>query len=236
MPLAAAVVCPNPPLLVPDVASGAAPELDDLRDACDWAIDSIFAANPDLITIVGGASARRSFRPEDVGTFGPYGVSLAVALGGGSTEIKPSLPLSLTVGAWLLRDRPRTPVRGAEAIGFDLPSADCAAIGSALVGTSARVGLLVMGDGSACRGEKAPGYADPRAEDFDRTVVSALARADSEALAAIDPELATDLLASGRAAWQVLGGAAGLDPWRGEVLYDAAPYGVQYTVVTWTAP
>lgn len=233
MPLVAAAVCPNPPLLVPDVASGAASELDELREACNRAVEEIFAAGPDLITIVGGASSRSTHGAGDVGTLAVYGVDLTVDLSGGTPTGPAILPLSLTVGAWLIRDRPVPPPRTAEAIPFDLPAGDCAAIGAGIAGRAARVGLLIMGDGSACRGEKSPGYADPRAESFDAAVVAALAAGEVAALVDLDAELAADLLCAGRSAWQVLGGAAGLTPGRGSVLFDAAPYGVQYTVATW---
>lgn len=235
MPLVAATVCPNPPLLAPELASGAATELDDLRVACDRAIDAIFAADPDLVVVVGGAQTRASYRAWQVGTFKPYGVDLQIALGGGGqTTTEPDLPLSLTVAAWLLRDRPLAPERVGEAIPFDMPTVDCLAIGSGLTGRSARVGLLIMGDGSACRGEKSPGYADERAEGFDAAVTTALATGETAALVGLDPALASELMVAGRSAWQVLAGAAGIDRWRGDVYYDAAPYGVGYTVATWT--
>lgn len=54
------------------------------------------------------------------------------------------------------------------------------------------------------------------------------------ALAALDAELAAELLAAGRAPWQVLAGAAegaGLD---GRLLYEDAPYGVGYFVAAWS--
>jgi hypothetical protein len=98
--------------------------------------------------------------------------------------------------------------------------------------------LLVLGDGSACRGVKAPGYDDPRAEPFDKTVAEALATADAGALLGLDPGLAGELRVAGRAPWQVLAGAArahpGARPWTGDLLYEAAPYGVAYFVASWT--
>ena len=45
MPVIAAAVCPHPPLLVPEVAAGAASELDDLRAACLAAIEHLSAAD-----------------------------------------------------------------------------------------------------------------------------------------------------------------------------------------------
>ena len=93
-----------------------------------------------------------------------------------------------------------------------------------------------MGDGCACRTEKAPGYFDPRAEDFDDTVAAALAAADTDALLALDPGLAGELWCAGRAPWQVLAGlvAARGGPWTGEVHYNQFPHGVTYLVATLT--
>jgi aromatic ring-opening dioxygenase LigB subunit len=96
-----------------------------------------------------------------------------------------------------------------------------------------RVGMLVMGDGSACRSTEGPGYLDPRAEPFDAEVVEALRAGDPAGLLAIDPALAADLQAAGRAAWQVLAGASEEVLFDAEVAYDAAPYGVGYMVAVW---
>jgi hypothetical protein len=96
------------------------------------------------------------------------------------------------------------------------------------------VALLVMGDGTACRTLKAPGYLDKRAEPFDAAVAAALAAADTGALAALDPVLARELKAAGRAPWQVLAGAAGNGGLAGTLLHESVPYGVAYFVATWT--
>ncbi|MHC5908449.1 class III extradiol ring-cleavage dioxygenase family protein, partial [Streptomyces sp. S6] len=96
------------------------------------------------------------------------------------------------------------------------------------------IALLVMGDASACRTLKAPGYLDERAAPFDAEMGQALGKADVTALETMDVELARQLMASGRAPWQVLAGAgkdAGLS---GELLYEDAPYGVGYVVATWS--
>jgi hypothetical protein len=49
------------------------------------------------------------------------------------------------------------------------------------------------------------------------------------ALAGLDPRLARELMATGRAAWQVLAGVFGA-PSAGEILYSGAPFGVSYLV------
>ena len=100
-----------------------------------------------------------------------------------------------------------------------------------------RVALLVLGDGSACRSEKAPGYFDARAEPFDAGVARALADADAQALLDLDADLAGQLQCAGRAPWQVLAGGVRPDgrSWQGRLHYDEAPYGVAYFVATWSA-
>jgi hypothetical protein len=87
-----------------------------------------------------------------------------------------------------------------------------------------------MGDGSARRTLKAPGYLDERASAFDAEVERAVRAGDLGALQRLDQRLAHDLMATGRPAWQVLSGA-----WPGqdndaEVLYCDAPFGVGYLV------
>ena len=68
-----------------------------------------------------------------------------------------------------------------------------------------------MGDGPARRARAAPHAADPEADRYDDQVAGALAAADPAALAALDPREDRPLEVAGRAAWQVLAGAAG-DP------------------------
>lgn len=96
-----------------------------------------------------------------------------------------------------------------------------------------RVGLLVLGDGSACRTVKAPGYLDERAEPFDAELARALGAADTEALAGLDAELCRQLQVEGRAPWQVLAGAARGAGLGGKLRYADAPYGVGYFVASW---
>lgn len=234
--LVAAAVCPCPPLLVPDVAAGAAPELDAAREACAAAVGLLAAARPDLLVVVGPADedATGTYPPGSGGSFRGFGVDTPVRLGhghGGDRE----LPPSLAVAAWLL-DHAHWAACPAEglAVADTLPAADCADAGRTAAGRAARVALLVMGDGSACRTVKAPGYLDERAAGFDQEAARALGAADTGALVALDEALARELKAAGRAPWQVLAGAAegrGMDA---RLLFEDAPYGVGYMVAAWS--
>ncbi|MEE4545507.1 class III extradiol dioxygenase subunit B-like domain-containing protein [Streptomyces sp. V4-01] len=240
--LVAAAVCPCPPLLVPEVAADAAGELDALRAACADAIGVLAASRPERLVVVGPAErpSRGVFPPGAVGTFRPFGVDLDVTLGGpgagrqdDAAEDVPPLPPSLTVAAWLLRGWSAAPVEGM-GVGEQLEPERCAAAGRAIAGSAERVALLVMGDGTACRTVKAPGYLDERADPFDASVAAALAAADVPALAGLDPDLAQELKAAGRAPWQVLAGAAEEAHLAGQLLHETAPYGVGYFVAAWT--
>ncbi|WP_228983744.1 hypothetical protein [Streptomyces sp. DH12] len=251
--LVAAAVCPCPPLLVPAVAAGAAPELDDARTACLDALGVLAASRPDRLVVVGPdpyadpAQGGTLVYPHGAtGDLRGFGVDLDVRLGPGEADDTASrlLPPSLTVAAWLLQraDWADAPVEGL-GVAERLAPARCAEVGGGLAAGAPRVALLVMGDGSACRSVKAPGYLDDRAEGFDAAATRALGSADAAALAALDADLAHELKAAGRAPWQVLAGAAagwteatarGEGGPEGRLLYEGAPYGVGYTVATWS--
>ncbi|MEV6365370.1 class III extradiol dioxygenase subunit B-like domain-containing protein [Micromonospora musae] len=239
VPLVAAAVCPHPPLLVPEVAGAAAAELDALRAACDAAIGRLYESGPRTIVVVGGDDRTAALDFPYRGTFAPWGLPMEVRIGPPSAAGS-DLPLSLLVGAWLLRrarpEEPRPISWRMATVAYDEPTERCAA-GGARLGSNHPWALLVMGDGSACRGQKSPGYDDPRAQAYDESVTTALASADAEALLGLDPVLSAELKVAGRAPWQVLAGAvraAGGD-WRGELHYAAAPYGVAYFVAGWEA-
>lgn len=236
--LVAAAVLPCPPLLVPQVAAGAASELDPARAACTDALGVLAAARPDVLVVVGPdeRSGLTRYPQGTRGSFRGFGVGVDVRLGRASEAVPGrELPSSLAVAAWLLE---RTgwadaPVEGV-GTGAALPPERCAEAGRDIAARAGRVALLVMGDASACRTVKAPGYLDERAAPFDAEAARALGAADLAAVASLDPGLARELQASGRAPWQVLAGAAEGAGLSGSLLYDDAPYGVGYLVATWS--
>ncbi|MGW2393175.1 class III extradiol dioxygenase subunit B-like domain-containing protein [Streptomyces lydicamycinicus] len=235
--LVAAALCPCPPLLVPEVAAGAAPELDALRAACLDAIGVLAAARPDRLVVLGPTDEAGSgpYPQGATGSFRGFGVDLQVPLGAAETAPERELPPSLAVGAWLLSrtDWDDAPVEGL-GVAQSLPRDRCLELGRETAAAAPRVALLVLGDGSACRTVKAPGYFDERAEPFDAEVARALGGADIAALAALDEERAAGLQASGRACWQVLAGAAENADRSGRLLREEAPYGVGYFVAAWS--
>jgi hypothetical protein len=243
--LTGAAVCPHPPVLVPEVASGAAAELDELRAACDEAVRRLVPPGGlDLLVVVGGDDETRGHGADPAGSLRRYGLELTLGAG------PPRLPLSLTIGRWLLTragllpaldaaGRTRTPDGMAveavrfQAVAWDAEPAECLRLGRELAESAERVALLVMGDGTACRTEKAPGYLDARAEIYDADVARALGRAETATLVRLDPGASRELRVAGRAAWQVLAGAAGDGRFAAELLAEEAPYGVGYFAASW---
>jgi hypothetical protein len=223
----AAAVCPHPPLLVPEVASGAAPELDELRAACLAAIDALAPASSILVI---GSGRDGAYDGAAGGSFGAYGAP-GVRIGTGPAV----LPLSLAMGGWLLdRSKAARLPRTYRAVPADSAPDECARLGREVAASNNSVGLLVMGDGSARRSEHSPVHLHPRAEIFDTTVANAFQHSDLDVLEALDPDLAAELQAAGRAPWQVLAGALRGTALAGDLLYDAAPYGVGYFVASFT--
>jgi hypothetical protein len=234
-----AVVLPEPPLLVPELATGAAAETAQLRASCVEAAIRLTAVAARWIAVGADAGGRRTIGPDARGSFIGFGADVVVALDpAGNALVDPRLPLPLLVAGWVAGAADaRVRIRG-ELVAPDAPASECAALGAALAAECAAdpapVGLLVLGDGAATHTEKAPGYLDERAGPFDAAVAAALRDADADALAALDPGLAAELLAAGRAPWQVLAGAAAGRRWRGELLHSSIPFGVAYHVAVWT--
>jgi hypothetical protein len=220
--LMGAALCPATPLLHPAV-TGRAVVLPELRAACACAVKQLLTGEPDTVVVIGPAAATGQWDP-----FGRLDPSV-FAPGLPATGHK-LLPPALGLGAFLLDQAGYTGRRHLQAVGDDEPVDACVQLGRRLSGTGTKSAVLVMGDGSARRTMKAPGYLDERASAFDAEVERAVRAGDLGALQRLDQRLAHDLMATGRPAWQVLSGA-----WPGpghdaEVLYCDAPFGVGYLV------
>ena len=228
VPTAVAVAfCPSPPLLLPEVEGRESPETVELRRACADAVDRMLAVRPEVVVVVGsGAPHGLRFGAGDHGTLRGYGLDREIAFEG---RVRPDgrvLPLAHTLAAWLLDEAGFSGTR--VGIGPD----DLAQLLWDLPGP---LGVLAMGDGSARRTVKAPGYLDDAAGPFDRAVATALADGDAAGLAALDLATGERLLAAGTPTWRAVGAALGGREISGRVHLDAAPFGVGYLVADWVA-
>jgi hypothetical protein len=228
--LSTVAVVPEPPLLVPELATGATAETAALRAACREAARRLAASASTWTAVGADPGGRRTVGPGARGSFVGFGADVVVGLGPDAADpVDAAMPLPLLVAGWLREGLPVT-VRG-ELVAPEAEPAACLAFGAELGGEA--TALLVVGDGAATHTEKAPGYLDERAGPFDDAVAAALAAADPAALAALDPGLAAELWVAGRAPWQVLAGATRDGTWTGELLHSTRPFGVGYHVAVW---
>ena len=228
MNIVAVAFCPQPPLRVPAVAAGEqvavrAPALAAVRWLCAPPVQDI--------VVLGAADEAQVFPPGTAGSFVGYGGDCALRLPGGPARTGAPLPLSLAVGAWLLGAAGCAAATGISCGGDGTMPPWPEGKGAGLAPT----GLLVMGDGSARRTEKAPGWLDERAAGYDAGVSAALAAGDPAMLAvAARPPLGAELLAAGAPAWLAASRLLSGRLWSAGVSYDEAPYGVGYLVATWS--
>ena len=94
-------------------------------------------------------------------------------------------------------------------------------------------GLLVVGNGSARRTEKAPGHLDDRAVGFDAALGAALGDGDVSALEALDESLAEELWCHDVPAFRALGRWS-TEPVAASIDHESDEYGVMYWVARWS--
>ena len=223
----AVAFCPSPPLLLPEVEGRGAPETRALRRACSDAVDAMLAGGAEVVVVVGaGAEPGARFGAGDAGDLRGFGVDVQVPFDGSGRPGGRRLPLAHTVGAWLLREAGFAGTR--VGVGPD----DAGQLVRDLPGP---LGVLAVGDGSARRSVKAPGYLDEAAGAYDAAVARALATGDAAALAALDPAEGERLLAAGVPTWRAVGAALAGREITARLHHDDAPFGVGYLVADWLA-
>src|SRR5262252_5523273 len=188
--LIAGAVCPHPPLLIPEALGSAASDPpDELRKvaaAAARAVAGLAAAQPEAIVVVGGGAAEREYGADAAGGLHAFGGGVTIGAG------EPVLPLSLTVGRWLLERGGILYHDGTSAGGVAVvfqevarsaAAGDCIKLGRILADRAPRVALLAMGDACARPAREAPEVPDPEAQEYDGEVAEALAAADARWLA-----------------------------------------------------
>ncbi|WP_176444064.1 class III extradiol dioxygenase subunit B-like domain-containing protein [Rhodococcoides kyotonense] len=232
----AVALVPSPPLLVPELTGGGAPETDAVRDAALDAARRLGRAASKWMAIgVGDASS--TVMPNTRGTFQGYGVDVEARLSRDAAQFDPRMPLAALIAAWL-RDRTAPDaVVEARIIAADTDTSSCLSLGRELRhhldASDEEWGLLVVADGAITLTPKAPGSFDDRSPDVQDTIDDALAAADVGFLGEIDRGLCSALGVGGAAAWQVLAGVVEGERLKPTELYRGAPLGVGYFVGIW---
>lgn len=227
--LSALAIVPSAPVMVPELASGAAAETADLRAAALEAVRGL----PARWIAIGVAEQDGVYGPDRAGTFGGYGVDIRVALSPEATTSAPTaLPLCALICGWL-RGQARPDARvetrayraehaGPVALGFG------ARLREQIDADAADIGVVIVADGANTLTPAAPGGYDEDSPTVQSALDDALAAGDCAALT----RLPSGVL--GRVGYQVLAGLAGTGPRTAAELYRGAPYGVGYFAGVWT--
>jgi hypothetical protein len=226
--LTAIALIPSAPVMVPELATGAAEELTELRAA-------VFAAArelPDRWIAVGVGSSDEVIASGAAGTFGGYGVDVRVGLAGGDLADATRLPLCALITGWVRGQanpgaRAEVRVYSAEH-GPNAALARGRALRAEVDGADDAVGVLIVADGANTLTLPAPGGYDPDSAAVQMGLDDALGSGDVGVLADLPAGIV------GRVAYQVLAGLAGPAPTAARELFRGAPYGVGYFVGVWT--
>jgi hypothetical protein len=225
--LSTIAIVPSAPVLVPELAGGAAAELAELWSA----VRSAVAELPPRWVAVGVGDTDDLIRAPAAGTFAGYGADVQVSLSpDGASALQP-MPLCALMAAWLRgRCAPDADLE-VRVVSRDTPNRDAVDAGSDLLADldvrDDAFGVLVVADGFTTLTPPAPGGYDPtsiaRQQDLD------------QALRTGDVDTLRDLPAgaAGRAAYQMLAGLADPCPRSVDLLYSGAPYGVGYVAGVW---
>jgi hypothetical protein len=222
----ATLTLPGAPVLLPTVGGRLDPA-GDLRERCRAAIREALPGVTRVI-VVSAATATAGWETEQ-----PYDVGRLI---GRSRVPAPdaatgSLPVGLAVGRELLRSAGWDGALRLQSVDADAAASTCAELAAALDPGPADL-LVAVGDGSVLRRLQGPGPVHPRAEEFDRTVLEAWRLGDRDAISALDPRLATDLLCTGRTPWQVVAAASG-EVSQARIHYADDPFGVFSLIASW---
>jgi hypothetical protein len=213
---------PGTPLLVPEIAAGSIAGTAALRQAALDAAITVVRSAPDAVLVVAPTDTDVVIadRGEAVWSWHGFGV--------GTRPAVEWLPWPLGLGAWLLDQAGwRGPTR---LMGIGPDEAPRRHEGAG------RWGMLVLGDGSAKRTERAPGHLDERAQAWDLELQRLVVAADLVAMRRLDRQLGHELMSTAATTWPVAAtfvtDAARM---KTDVLFAAAPFGVGYIVATWSS-
>jgi hypothetical protein len=245
-------VVPGPPAFVVELMGSAAHELNDLREATDLVVSRALS---DLVAASAGSASSGSgsgsgpvqlvvvgpgqpgeFNAAGAVSFSSFGRDFVVPALVEGQPADGELPTPILVARYLasrdIATHPEHAELWASARWITTSGGDATALGEQLGADGTGVGVILVADGAACHGPKAPRAQDMRAQVYDDAVCAALASGQPSRLDQVDADLGDELGATGSQVWPVLVAAAGTDG-IGEVLWAGAPYGVGWVVASW---
>jgi hypothetical protein len=225
--LSAISIVPSAPVLVPELAGGAADEVAELRTAMIAAAATL----PQRWVVIGVGAADGVIGSDRVGTFAGFGVDVPVRLSPQASGQPVEMPLCALIGGWI-RSQAQPGARAQVRVYAESHDAGTAVelgrrLRSEIDRSSESTGVLVVADGANTLTPAAPGGYQPTDVEVQDALDDALAGGDVAALAQLPAQV------GGRVAFGLLAGLAGPTPMSFKELYRAAPYGVGYFAGVW---
>ena len=219
---------PAAPLLCPDVDIESL--LADERAASIELVAEL-QQDVDLVVIIGAGDTTTWFEQGGIGSTRSFGGSSRYPVGTGVEEF----PQAITVGASVVVAAGWNGEVKALVVDSEATPALHEVISKELLAKSEHQRTLVVavGDGTATRTEKAPGYIQPDAISFDEAINEAIGNADLASILTIEQSTADRLWCRGLPVWQVLAHAC--TPSHSARILESAPFGVNYLVASWRA-
>jgi len=138
------------------------------------------------------------------------------------------LPIPLAIGAALLRDAGWFGPTQYQLLDASTAAVEAAKAGRELADVEPRVGLLLLGNGSACTTPKAPGSFHPQAQEFNTEFVRAITEGDMSSILAWTAEQFAEQLSDVRVPLQVMAGAVDGKSWPWSISFAEEFQGVFY--------
>jgi hypothetical protein len=225
--LSAISIIPSAPVLVPELAGGAADEVADLRSAMVAAA----AALPLRWVVVGVGDADGVIDAGRVGTFAGFGVDVVVRFSPQAVGQPVEMPTCALIGGWI-RSQAQPDAHAQVRVYAESHDAHTAVeLGRRLRRdidlSNESTGVLIVADGVTTLTPAAPGGYQPADAAVQDALDDALASGDVSALTRLPAQV------RGRVAFGVLAGMAEPAPRSAKELYRAAPYGVGYFAGVW---
>ena len=227
MSIVGAALVPAAPVLLPALSGREQPAESVLHSALG-VIRQLIDSAPEEIIVLAEAESDGVFDES-----APWGLHRLGGMATGSSSDAPAmarepLPVPLAIGAALLNLAGWTGPTAFHALDRAMsPKAAIESGGRLGLGTRP-VGLLLLGNGSACCSDKAPGSFNAGAQAFNEALRTLILDSDQATMERISPEAAAEQLSDVRVPLQVLTGAGAAVRLRGSIAYDEPYMGVHY--------
>lgn len=229
MSLVSAALVPAAPVLVPGL-SGHTMTAQEVRAATLDAIQRMIDAGVDEVIVL--AEADRDGLFDSTAPWGLHRIGGLHPFSEAGAVFDQLLTMPLAIGASMLRDAGWTGPTSFHALERTMSADAAAEVGRGLGTTKRSVGLLLLGNGSACCTEKAPGSFHPQAERFNATLLTMIRQGDRAAMMELSAHDTADQLSDVRVPLQVFAGATSGHRFLGSITFADDFAGVYYICAT----